>query len=90
MALSDLLQSMIVNHDIRSMLQGWQYCYIIAVSDFLEQPCNNKQIQQYQQCCYKLLASCFIQHDNLGQLVGAQLVDSLLADVLQDVSFLRV
>jgi hypothetical protein len=26
----------------------------------------------------------------LGQLVGAQLVDSLLADVLQDVSFLRV
>jgi hypothetical protein len=40
--------------------------------------------------CYKLLTACSKLVDNLGQAVRRQLVDSLLADLLQDEIFLRV
>ena len=43
-----------------------------------------------QQGCYKLLTACSKLVDNLGQAVGTQLVDGLLADLLQDVRVLRV
>jgi hypothetical protein len=38
----------------------------------------------------QLLTACSILEDNLGQAVRTQLVDGLLADLLQDVRFLRV
>jgi hypothetical protein len=38
----------------------------------------------------QLLTSCSKLVDNLGQAVRTQLVDGLLADLLQDVRFLRV
>jgi hypothetical protein len=50
----------------------------MTLSDMLEQPCNKSD-----NICSKLV-------DNLGQAVRAQLVDSLFADLLQDVRFLRV
>jgi hypothetical protein len=37
-----------------------------------------------------LLTACSKLVDNLGQAVRTQLVDGLLADLLQDVRFLRV
>ena len=61
----------------------------MTVSDLLEQPCNKSDnINQVR--CYKLLTVCFKLVDNLGQAVRRQLVDDLLADLLQDVRFLRV
>ena len=47
-------------------------------------------LRQYQQGCYKLLTACCMFVDNLGQAVRTQLVDGLLADLLQAVRFLRV
>jgi hypothetical protein len=38
----------------------------------------------------RLLTACSKLVDNLGQAVRTQLVDGLLADLLQDVRFLRV
>jgi hypothetical protein len=38
---------------------------------------------QYQQGCYKLRTACSKFVDNLGQAVRTQLVDGLLADLLQ-------
>jgi hypothetical protein len=37
-----------------------------------------------------LLTACSILVDNLGQAVRTQLVDGLLANLLQDVRFVRV
>ena len=37
-----------------------------------------------------MLTACSKLVDNLGQAVRTQLVDGLLADLLQDVRFLRV
>jgi hypothetical protein len=54
----------------------------MTVSDLLE--------SDNQEGCYKLLTACSKLVDNLGQAVGTQLVDGLLADLLQDVRVLRV
>ena len=43
-----------------------------------------------EQGYYKLLIACFKLVDNLGQAVRTQLVDGLLADLLQYARFLRV
>ena len=59
------------------------------LSDLLEQPCNKSDIK-HQQGCYKLLTACSKLVDNLGQAVRRQLVDSLLAELLQDVRILCV
>jgi hypothetical protein len=53
----------------------------MIVSDLLEQPWNKSDNIN------KLLTSCSILVDNLGQAVRTQLVDGLLADLLQDVRF---
>jgi hypothetical protein len=68
---------------------------IMTVSDLLEQPCIksdniNKVVTSLLQACYKLLIACSKLVDNLGQAVRTQLVDDLLADLLQDVRFLRI
>jgi hypothetical protein len=59
----------------------------MTVSDLLEQPCNKSdnaiKIGKLSTACSKLV-------DNLGQAVRRQLVDGFLADLLQDVRFLRV
>jgi hypothetical protein len=56
----------------------------MTVSDLLEQPCNkSNNIKKLITVCSKLV-------DNLGQAVRTQFVDDLLADLLQDVRFLRV
>jgi hypothetical protein len=57
----------------------------VHVSDLLEQPCNksdniNKVVTRVLTACGKLV-------DNLGQAVRTQLVDGLLADLMQDVRF---
>jgi hypothetical protein len=54
----------------------------MTVSDLLE--------SDNQHGCYKLFTACSKLADNLGQAVGTQLVDCLLADLLQDVRVLRV
>jgi hypothetical protein len=55
----------------------------MTVSDLLEQPCNKSEnINKLLQ----LLTACSKLVDNLGQAVRTQLVDGLLADLLQDVS----
>ena len=56
----------------------------MTVSDLLEQPCNKFDN------IVPLIISCFLLVDNLGQAVRTLLVDSLLADLLQDVKCLRV
>ena len=56
----------------------------MTVSDLLEQPCNKSDNIK------KLITACSKLVDNLGQAVRTQLVDDLLADLLQDVRFLRV
>ena len=48
----------------------------MTVSDLLE--------SDNEQGCYKLLTACSKLVDNLGQAVGTQLVDGLLADLLED------
>jgi hypothetical protein len=60
----------------------------MTLSDLLEQPCNKSD--NINKVVTKLLTSCSIFVDNLGQAVRTQLVDGLLADLLQDVRFLRV
>jgi hypothetical protein len=60
----------------------------MTVSDLLEQPCNNSD--NINKVVTKLLTACSKLVDNLGQAVRTQLVDGLLADLLQDVRFLRV
>ena len=59
----------------------------MTVSDLLEQPCN-KSDNYCQQGCYKLACSKLV--DNMGQAVRTQLIDGLLADLIQDVRFLPV
>ena len=54
----------------------------MTVSDLLE--------SDNQHGCYKLLTACSKLVDNLGQAVRTQLVDGLLADLLEDVRFLCV
>ena len=59
----------------------------MTVLHLLEQRCNkpdniNKVVTT--------VTSCSILVDNLGQAVRTQLVDGLLADLLQDARFLRV
>ena len=56
----------------------------MTVSDLLEQPCNKFDN------IIKLLTACSKLVDNLGQAMQIQLVDGLLADLLQDARFLRV
>jgi hypothetical protein len=56
----------------------------MTILDLLEQPCNKSD------SINKVVTSCFILVDNLGQAVRTQLVDCLLADLLQDVRFLPV
>jgi hypothetical protein len=61
----------------------------MTVLDLLEQPCNksdniNKVVIEI------LLTACSKLVDNLGQAVRTQRADDLLADLLQDVRFLRV
>ena len=56
----------------------------MTVSDLLEQPCNKPDNIN------KVVTSCSKLVDNLGQAVRTQLVDGLLADLLQDARFLRV
>jgi hypothetical protein len=61
----------------------------MTVSDLLEQPCNKSDsINKIVTSCQQLVPN--LLHDNLGQAVRTQLVDGLLADLLQDVRFLRV
>ena len=55
----------------------------MTVSDLLEQPCNKSDNIN------KMKASCILV-DNLGQAVRTQLIDGLLADLLQGERFLRV
>jgi hypothetical protein len=60
----------------------------MTVSGLLEQPCNksdniNKVVTSCSYITSKLV-------DNLGQAVRTQLVDGLVADLLQDVRFLHV
>ena len=60
----------------------------MSVSDLLEQPCNKSDnIDKVVASC---LTACSILVDNLGQAVRTQLVDGLLADLLQEVRFLSV
>jgi hypothetical protein len=61
----------------------------MTVSDLLQQPCN-KTDNVIKLACYKLLTACSKLVDNLGQAVRTQLVDGLLADLLQHVRFLPV
>jgi hypothetical protein len=61
----------------------------MTVSDLLEQPCN-KSDNAIKLVTYKLLTACSKLVDNLEKAVRTQLVDGLLADLLQDVRFLRV
>jgi hypothetical protein len=63
----------------------------MTVSDSLEQPCN-KSDNAIREACYKLLTTSLFQicYNSREQPVRKQLVDSLLADSLQDVRFLRV
>jgi hypothetical protein len=61
----------------------------MTVSDLLEQPCN-KPDNTSKVVTNCRLTACFKLVDNLGQAVRTQLVYGLLADLLQDVRFLRV
>jgi hypothetical protein len=56
----------------------------MTVSDLLE-PCNKSDTRLLQ-----LLTACSKLVDNLGQAVRTQLVDDLLADLLQDARFMCV
>ena len=56
----------------------------MTVSDLLEQPCNKSD------SINKVVTSFEHLVPNLGQAVRTQLVDGLLADLLQDSRFLRV
>ena len=58
----------------------------MTVSDLLKQPCNKSD--NINKVVTKLLTACSKLVDNLGQAVRTQLVDDLLADLLQDVRFL--
>ena len=60
----------------------------MTVSDLLEQPCNKSDNVNKVVTTVNSLFQTFV--DNLGQSVRTQLVDGLLADLLQDVRFLRV
>jgi hypothetical protein len=60
----------------------------MTASDLLEQPCNKSD--NINKVYYKLLTCWSKLVDNLGQAVRTQLVDGLLADLLQDVRFFRV
>jgi hypothetical protein len=63
----------------------------MTVSDLLEQPYNKSDnVNMHVQGSYKLLTAFSKLVDNLGQAVWTQLVHGLLADLLQDVGFLRV
>jgi hypothetical protein len=76
------------------MLQGCQHkvvqsCYIKHVTDLSEQPCNNsdnfdKVVTSRQQVVPNLLTTCDKQCEYIV------FSDGLLADLLQDVRFLRV
>jgi uncharacterized protein YoxC len=59
----------------------------MTVSDLLEQTCNmSDNINKVVTTVNKLFHTCC----QAGQAVRTQLVDGLLADLLQDVRFLRV
>jgi hypothetical protein len=60
----------------------------MTVSDLLEQPC--KKSDNINKVVYKLLTACSKLVYNLGQAVRTQLVDGLLADLLQDARFFCV
>jgi hypothetical protein len=68
------------------MLQGWRHKVLATL---LYHDCIGlvgttlQQVWWYQQGCYKLLTACSKLVDNLGQAVRRQLVDGLLADLLQ-------
>ena len=62
----------------------------MTVSDLSDQPCNKPDNINKVVTTYKLLTACSKLVDNLGQVVRTQLVDGLLADLLQDVRFVRV
>ena len=53
----------------------------------VEQPCSKSD--SINKVVTKLFTACSKLVDNLGQAVGTQLVDDLLADLLQDASFFR-
>jgi hypothetical protein len=54
----------------------------MTVPDLLEHPCNKSHDN-----INKAVTSCSKLVDNLGQAVRTQLVDGLLADLLQDGDF---
>jgi hypothetical protein len=56
----------------------------MTVLDLFKQPCNKSDNIN------KVVTACSEHVDNLGQAVRTQFVDGLLADLLQDVSFLHV
>ena len=60
----------------------------MTVLDLLEQPCN--KYDNINKVVTTVNKSCSILVDNLGQAVRTQLVDGLLADLLQDVRFVCV
>jgi acid stress-induced BolA-like protein IbaG/YrbA len=65
----------------------------MIVSDLLEQSFNksdNINTVVKSDNINKFLTACSKLVDNLGQTVRTQLVDGLLADLLQDARFLRV
>ena len=56
----------------------------MTVSDLLEQPCNKSDnINEV----VTIVISCSILVDKLGQAVRTQIINSSLADLLQDVRF---
>jgi hypothetical protein len=92
MVLSDLLQDFLT-----SLIQSWynknvtglmtQVVTILLYHDYIGLVGTTlQQVWQYQGC-YKLLPACSKLVDNLGQAVRTQLVDGLLADLLQGVKF---
>jgi hypothetical protein len=84
---------------LTSLIQSW---YNKNVTRLATQGCNNIVISRLYRTCwnnlatsliistrlFKLLTACSKLVDNLGQAVRTQLVDGLLANLLQDVRFL--
>ena len=89
MTLSELLQgcsnksgTVTICHKLTK--QDCNNIVIMIVTDFLDQACDKSdKISKDVTSCSKLV-------DNLGQAVRRPLVDSLYADLLQVVRFLRV
>jgi hypothetical protein len=95
MTVSDLLEQPCNKSDINKVVTSWclrYYSECISTPGELEKYARPRWESNLRALdpCYKLLTACSKLVDNLGQAVRIQLVDDLLADLLQDVRFLRV